>query len=178
MSVGRRVTSEKVDENADSGVWRVEPRERRDARLFALHDAKNMACALTAGVEWLRGAGASANRAERQDALDGMAEACRALSKLLVQSLRSERGGDDLELRLRTEWVGQVVRSAARRAKRRAALAGVSICVEASSEFSSDFDPELVGRLLDNLLDNALKFSPQGSRISIEFGRFGDSTVI
>lgn len=163
---------------AQSGVWRRSPKQEPDANAttFALHDAKNMVCALQMGLEWLR-----QNQRDEESvmAVDEMAETCVSLSRLLVEALQSTRSGNaELSLQRKPVAIAHVVESVARRVRARAARSGVSVAVECHDRPVASLDEALLTRVLENLTDNALRVSPIGSQLTLRCGTFGENAVI
>jgi signal transduction histidine kinase len=163
---------------AHSGVWRrsAERKPRGEATTFALHDAKNMVCALQMGLEWLR-------QNQRDDeciaAVDEMAETCASLSRLLHEALQTTRSGNtELSLQRRSEPIADLVESVARKVRSRAARSGVIVVVECHDRPIAHLDEALLTRVLENLTDNALRVSPIGSQLTLRCGTFGENAVI
>ncbi len=165
---------------AASGVFRVAHQDDVLADMaFALHDAKNMACALQANLEWLESKCTERNHTDLAEAVEEMGHSMRALSSILVDALRTARsGGRALEVRLERLDLGHLVRSSAGHVRHRADSMGVRISLEGNDGVTCALDRELVTRVLDNLLDNALKASAPGTTVTIAHGRYGDCTVI
>ena len=163
-----------------SGVFRVEEREDLVAEMaYALHDAKNMACALQAGLEWLSAAHATRTDTEVAGAIDELGQVVGQLSRILVEALNAARSGSSgLSVALERVEVGALAQTALHRGRHRADMAGVRLVAEPSSEIWCEIDRDLVLRVLDNLLDNALKVSTRGSTITIACGRHAERVAI
>jgi putative nucleotidyltransferase with HDIG domain len=154
----------------------VERKPRAEATTFALHDAKNMVCALQMGLEWLR-----QNQRDREsfEVVDEMAETCATLSRLLLEALETTHSGNAaLSLDRQPQPIADLVESVARRVRARAARSGVSVVVESHDRPIVSLDESLFRRVLENLTDNALRVSPIGSQLTLRCGTFGENAVI
>lgn len=136
---------------------------------FALHDAKNLACAIGATVEWLqRTLPPELRRGVTGEALDDLGTLSSHLGALLVESLHEHRrGSHSLPLRLDEACLAAVADEAVRRVRRTADGLGVTVLLSGAHEARGRLDSALVGRVLDNLLDNALRFAPAGSEVEV-----------
>lgn len=158
--------------SACSGVWAVRDGSTTETALFALHDAKNLALALGASIEWLEQACARGAHQELAPTVAEMARACRSLSDLLRGALR------DPAPSFRSAPVRPVVDAARQRHAVRAERLNIRLQVEAPTELVGEFDATLLGRLLDNLLDNALRVAPADSDVTLFLGRDGDDLLV
>lgn len=146
---------------------------------YALHDAKNMACALQAGLEWLSAAHATRTDTEVAGAIDELGQVVGQLSRILVEALNAARSGSSaLSVALERVELGVLAQTALHHCRHRADMAGVRLVAEPSSEIWCEIDRDLVLRVLDNLLDNALKVSTRGSTITIACGRHAERVAI
>lgn len=164
--------------DAVSGVWRrsAAGKTSGEAATFALHDAKNMVCALQVGLDWLK---QNQRDVEGVAAIEEMTDTCKSLSRLLLEALQFTRSGSsELELNAKPAPVADVVESVARRLRGRALRAHVNVVVECHSRPIAVLDEALVTRLLENLTDNALRVSPTGSQLTLGCGTFGENAVI
>ncbi len=173
-------------EGVHSGVFRAEARvwaKPSEAETFALHDAKNMACALHSNIEWL----ASTLRNERRapagdDVLEAIAEALSASTRLSshLKSALDERRArkDGLQTTPTVVHVPTLIGCAIDRLRRRFEASGVELDVQGSSDGRVMLDRPLISRVLDNLIENALRFSPTGSRVEVHYGRYGQNLVV
>lgn len=174
----RVVPSESRDGELESGVFRHADGE---GDTFALHDAKNAACALRATLEWLdQEARTGDTRPEIRDGITEALVACAHLGGLLETSLETRRSRvDGLQLRCRPTVVRDLVQASVSRVRRRLDSERVRLDVRAStSDEPVALDPDLVSRVLDNLIDNAIRFSPRGGTIEIRHARFLSNLVI
>lgn len=163
-----------------SGVFRVEERDDLVAEMaYALHDAKNMACALQAGLDWLEAAHATRTDTEVAGAIDELGQVVGQLSRILVEALNAARSGSSrLDMVLERVELGALALTALHRCRHRADIAGVRLVAEPCREIWCEIDRDLVLRVLDNLLDNALKVSLRGSAITIACGRHAERVAI
>lgn len=167
----------------ESGVFRAEARvwaNNSDAETFALHDAKNMACALRSNIEWL--ASELGSELEREDIREALLEALDASSRLsshLKSALDEKRDRQDgLQLSLGPVSPVDLVTDAAELLRRRFEAAYVGLRVKGSSKGHLALDRALLSRVLQNLLENALRFSPSGTTVTVLYGRYGGNLVI
>lgn len=164
---------------ATSGVFQVVRRSQGTNMEFALHDAKNMVCALVTDVEWLRTTCESHTHSEIAHALAEVEDACRTLGGILLGALRAERAGDDsIIVNRRPTSLSGLLHAAARSVRHRAERAGIRIEVASELPVSGEVDPDLIRRVIDNLIDNALTVSSPGSAITLHAGAYGDSVVV
>ncbi len=169
-----------VDTDNASGVYPIQSRLAfSETRTFALHDAKNLTCALAASVEWLRTqySIASADR-EVVEAVRDMSSTCAELTELLSQALAASRsGGTVLSLSRERAMASELTRQVQRRYRARAAILGVELAVESGEDAALSVDRVLWARVIDNLVDNALRAAPPGSQVSLFYGQVGDDVV-
>ena len=163
-----------------SGVFRVDEREELVTQMaFALHDAKNMACALQAGLDWLQVAHATRTHTEVGAAVAEMGQMVGQLSRILLGALASARSGSsNLAAELGRVEIGTLARAAQNRLRHLADVSGVRLVVEGDDPVWCDVDHGLVQRVLDNLLDNALKVSARGATIVLSYRRHADRIAI
>lgn len=74
---------------------------------------------------------------------------------------------ENLELRRRPTNVSELLQEAVRNARTAASARGISLAVQIHRDVAADVDPCQFSKAIDQLLSNAIKFSPEGSRVSI-----------
>ncbi|MEZ4224487.1 MAG: HAMP domain-containing sensor histidine kinase [Polyangiaceae bacterium] len=171
-----------------SGIFTVRPETRgqgsraegregpSESATYAVHDAKNLTCALAASIEWLRG---QLPGAELQGVVADMANTCAELTELLSRELSESRAGrQSLSLQREPVLVSDLVRQAVRHYRARAALSGVKVTVEAGYDAVIHADRVLYTRVVENLLDNALRAAPPDSEVTVFYGRLGERVVL
>ncbi len=180
---GKLVSAAKKKDESDpdgcSGVYAVRGRPANETATFALHDAKNLTCALAASVAWLqtRTPETGGDPAFSETVRD-MQRTCADLTELLTQALAAARAGRaSLSLRLEPALASQLALRAVRRYRARGSLSGVTLELDAGEDAAFLVDRVLWSRVLDNLVDNALRFAPRGSAVSLFHGRVGDHVV-
>ncbi|MBN1606943.1 MAG: flagellar assembly protein FliW [Polyangiaceae bacterium] len=154
--------------------------ERASAAAFAIHDAKNLAAALSANIDWLRTVCADVHLPpETVTAVREMSEVCEQLTRLLVGALGACRAASQtVHVSIHPATVANVVSSALLRIRRRADAAGLRVEAAGPTGLVAPFDVGLMGRVLDNLLDNAIRVSPPAGRIWVEFGVHGGNLLL
>ena len=60
----------------------------------------------------------------------------------------------------------------------RAARGGVELLLQADGDPHVRGDRDRLGQALDNLVSNAIKFTPEGGRVTVRIGRDGDRAVM
>ncbi len=161
--------------HASSGVW---AKGSSDLATYAVHDAKNVACALRANSEWLRGVcEMELPRPDVLEALGEMMEGCEQLVDLMHETLMVHRA---MSFRVEPTPVhlATLVGCAADRVRRRAESAGVRVVVEGPEALAALLDRALFSRLLDNLLDNALRVSRADDEVRVCHGQIGRNVVV
>ncbi len=179
MSLLEKLAAPEEEGEITSGVWLRDTHGDFEAMTFALHDAKNVACALEASLEWLRSASLERPREEVAATVEEMTHACRTLSEMLVGALREARaGGSGLALRTHREPVHEILQASLRRFQHRAEARGVRLIGSVGPAVFAEIDAELVGRVVDNLLDNAVRVSPECGTVMLLHERLGDELLI
>ncbi len=74
---------------------------------------------------------------------------------------------EDLEIRRRPANLSNLLQDAARNAEHEAAAKGVSIRDQIQADIEAEVDPSQFTRAIEQLVSNAIKFSPEGSEVSI-----------
>lgn len=141
------------------------------------HDLKNPIGTVRFSARLLKEREASGRTSELVDIIDDAAE--RALG--IVESLLEERGLEYAREKMQIEWLSldEVVTGVVEAFSERAA--DKKIVIEWSAPGKPVFvraDREALFRVLENLLSNALKFSPGGTRVTLEVYREDDSGIL
>jgi flagellar assembly factor FliW len=155
--------------------------ERASAAAFAIHDAKNLAAALSANIDWLRAVCADNVHLppETVTAVREMSEVCEQLTRLLVGALGACRhASQTVHVSIHPATIASVVSAAVLRVRRRADVARLHVEAAGPDDLVAPFDVGLMGRVLDNLLDNAVRVSPPGGRIQVEFSVHGGNLLL
>lgn len=78
---------------------------------------------------------------------------------------------DEHALVLRRERVNirHLVEASASLFRTRASQRGVAIAIDGPENLWAEVDPDRVRQIIDNVVDNALRFSPQGSTVNVQF---------
>jgi signal transduction histidine kinase len=112
---------------------------------------------------------------ERRRYLDIVERNAERLISLVSDVLFAARLQDGrLQLIVEPVDLQQLIVHAADAARPRAASTGVELVVRADEPLGVEGEPERLGQLLDNLVSNAIKFTPDGGRVSITGARDGD----
>jgi len=140
------------------------------------HDLKNPLGTVRFSARLLKEREAGGRTGELVDIIDDAAE--RALG--IVESLLDERGLEYAREKMQVAWLSldEVVASVIETFSERAA--DKKIAIEWSTPAKPVFvraDREALFRVLENLLSNALKFSPAGTRVTLEVFQEEDSGV-
>ena len=148
----------------------------RTALLSSLgHDLRTPLTAIRGAAETLASAGDALDQATREDLLASITEDTARMTRFLAnitEMARVETG----EINARRDHVNllEVIEAAVARVPG-AAMAGVNIAPQAAA---ASADPALLEQALVNILDNAVKYAPQGGRISIATSRSGSNIAI
>ena len=95
---------------------------------------------------------------------------------LTLSSLEQEQ--DELGLSRQEADVCDVLRVAVDVSEPNAAVKGISLRLSCGGHVLSPINPPLLEQAVVNLVDNAIKFSPEGSEVSVELGELPDELVI
>lgn len=156
-----------------SAVWPVRPSSFPEPSqvAFAIHDAKNMAGVLSANVEVLNRELARLRLSSTAaDALADIAESVRRLTVLLREALDGARGGT-LQRRAPPSvlLIAPVVAAVVDRMRPWARARGVGIVQAGPDSACATIEPQLFERVIVNLLENAMRFSPPGDVVEVEY---------
>lgn len=152
---------------------------RRDFVANVSHDLRTPLAALQALVDTLLD-GALADREVAEDFLRRIATEVEHLTRLVNQLLeltKAESG--QLQLARVSTDLAELARATLRRFEPRAAAKAITLDLHAPPDLPLVLcDPDRIGQVLSNLLDNALKFTPEGGRITVELSRQENELVI
>ena len=138
------------------------------------HDIKTPLTSIKAAVTALLGSSAPADR-ELLTIIDEEADRLNSLSAEVVAMARIEAG--KLHLEKRPVSAAELVSSAMLELD--AALKGRPIALRVPQDISpAEADPELIAQALKQIIENALKYSPEGSPITLSAGVEGERIVI
>jgi signal transduction histidine kinase len=125
--------------------------------------------------------GRERSQEEGQQFLSIIFREARRLSHLVESVLRFSRADastDAREFRLEPRDVALEVRDAVRAFTPLAAAAGVEMRTELQDGSVARVEPDALRQVVLNLLDNAVKFGPEGQRVSVTVGRTGTEIVV
>ncbi len=152
---------------------------RRDFVANVSHDLRTPLAALQALVDTLLD-GALADREVAEDFLRRIATEVDHLTRLVNQLLeltKAESG--QLQLARVPTDLAELARVTLRRFEPRAAAKAITLDLHAAPDLPlASCDPDRIGQVLSNLLDNALKFTPEGGRITVELSHQADELVV
>jgi two-component system sensor histidine kinase KdpD len=164
-----------------SDVWPVRPSERPQPSpvAFAIHDAKNMMGVLSANMEVLRMSLATLPLSGRAvDAVLDIEESVRRLNALLREALSGLQGNRSQPAVPQVLRVAPLVAAVVDRMQSGACARNVRLVQTGPDDTFATIDPALFERVLVNLIENALRFSPPGKSVEVEyFARGGYTTV-
>ncbi len=161
---------------AAQSVAKQDNQKLRTALLSSLsHDLRTPLTAIRGAAETLARAGASLDAATQADLLASIGQDTERMTKFLANIMEMARveTGEISARRERLRLV-DVVEAAIARVPG-AAFAGVNIAEAAAYVLA---DPALLEQVLVNVLDNAVKYAPEGSRISVSALRQGAKVVV
>jgi signal transduction histidine kinase len=136
-----------------------------------LHDVKNPLSAAMGAISFLM---EDPGDEQKQHSLLKVALSnCRVAIRLMEQVLEIERlEAAELAPKKRPMEIPALLRACADEIAGSAALAAVQVSCAANAGLPEvPADPELLGRVITNLLQNALKYTPQGGRITLRATR-------
>ena len=151
---------------------------RKDEFLATLaHELRNPLAPLRHGLDILRRSPDSAEAAEIRDIMDRQLNHLVRLIDDLLDVSRVSQG--KIELRRQTIAAADVIRSALEASRPMIDSAGHSLQIDVPEQpIWLDADPTRLAQVVGNLLNNAVKYTPQGGRISISLRRVGGEAVI
>ncbi len=151
--------------------------EKEELTALIVHDLKNPLTGVIANLSFLKEEVSGATAAEEAlgDALAAAEAMKRILSDLLEVHRAKSRG-----LTLRRQWLelGPMLEQVRRSVHRRAADKSQCLTVRVPERAGVEADPSLLRRVLENLADNAVKYSPAGAAIDIEFASTPDDVEL
>ncbi|NMG57917.1 response regulator [Geitlerinema sp. P-1104] len=141
---------------------------REDLVKMILHDVRNPLSGLLLGLELLRSPNyPEAKRLHRLETVYSLAQSVQTLVEELLQVTLTEAG--QLTLNYSSVDVGELVQCCLSRFEAIAAQKNLSLVSQCPDTpvTGVELDPTLFQRVLDNLMSNAIKFSPQGTQITM-----------
>jgi two-component system sensor histidine kinase KdpD len=152
-------------------VAREDNQKLRTALLSSLsHDLRTPLTAIRGAAETLSQSGAALDDATRADLLASIGQDTERMTKFLaniMEMARVETG--EISARRERVRLADVIEAAVSRVPG-AMYAGVNVAPSAAYVMA---DPSLLEQVLVNALDNAVKYSPEGSRVSVAAARMG-----
>jgi two-component system clock-associated histidine kinase SasA len=169
------------DESPKSNVWPVRPslRPEPSQAAFALHDAKNMMGVIAANLEVLESALAETKLpAIAKEALADIDESARRMSGLLREALCGLQGQRQQSVAPSKLHVPSIVASVVERMGPAARARGVRVVQSGADDTWATIAPDRLERVIVNLLENAVRFSPRGGTVQVEYiSRNGRTTL-
>ncbi len=161
LEMGDSIQSGEIIMLRDVSATRRREEERREMLEFLSHDMRTPQVAIIGLAGRL---GKDAQAEDIADRIRTQATRTLKLSDDFVQLARMDESDPELE---DCDLVA-AVEEADDRAYSAARARGIAIISDLPGDpLYADADPSLIARLLDNLIGNAIKFSPQGSTVSI-----------
>jgi len=160
------------DEEPQSQVWQVRPslRPEPSQAAFAIHDAKNMMGVILANLEFLKSVTSDKLLpASAREALADIDESAQRMSVLLREALSGLQGRSTQATAPSKLQVASVVREVVERMRPAARTHGVGIVQSGADTTWATIDPERFERVIVNLLENAVRFSPPGATVEVEY---------
>jgi two-component system sensor histidine kinase KdpD len=155
---------------------RQDNQKLRTALLSSLsHDLRTPLTAIRGAAETLAQAGDSLDDATRQDLLASITQDTGRMTRFLaniMEMARVETG--EINARKENLQLADVIEAAIARVPG-ATYAGVNIAADATDVLG---DPALLEQVLVNILDNAVKYAPEGSRITVTARRSGGKIAV
>ena len=140
---------------------------REDMAAMLIHDLKNPLAASLGGSQVLLRRGSSLGEDDRRLLNMTIRSQTRLLGMIenLLGIARAEAG--DMPVNLSDTDLGMIARVATEEAQQEAEGAGVSVSVEPGTLARARCDEELTRRVVANLLANAIRFTPEGGRVTV-----------
>ena len=82
---------------------------------------------------------------------------------------------DSLAITPRTADLNQVAAARVEAARPQAEAAGVALELESRGPATGRFDPDRLGQAIDNLISNAIKYTPEGGKVTVRVSSTGES---
>jgi len=157
--------------DAAQTVAKEDNQKLRTALLSSLsHDLRTPLTAIRGAAETLASAGSALDEATRADLLASITQDTERMTKFLaniMEMARVETG--EISAKRQRLGVSDVIEAAISRVSG-ATYAGVNVAPDAGFVMA---DPALLEQVFVNVLDNAVKYAPEGSRITISASRRG-----
>lgn len=151
---------------------------REDLVKMILHDVRNPLSGLLLGLELLRSPNyPEAKRLHRLETVYSLAQSVQTLVEELLQVTLTEAG--QLNLNYSSVDIGELVQSCLSRFEAIAAQKNLSLVSQGLDGpiTGLELDAALFQRVLDNLISNAIKFSPQGTQITVTVTEFNPEQI-
>jgi signal transduction histidine kinase len=155
-----------------SNVWQVRPslRPEPSQAAFAIHDAKNMLGVILANLDVIKSVLSEAQvPAVANEALADVDEAAQRMAGLLREALSGLQGARPDATAPSKLQVAPVVRAAVERMRPTARGRGVRIAQSGAETTWATVDRDRFERVIVNLLENAVRFSPPGATVEVEY---------
>lgn len=146
---------------------------RRDFVANVSHEIKTPLTAIKGFVETLLH-GAVDNPQESERFLGIIAKHVDRLSSIvddLLSLARIEQEGAEKEIRYETVGLGKVIRSAIQVCQLKADEKKIAVELQCDKALTAHVDPSLIEQAAVNLIDNAIKYSSEGSIVTISCGK-------
>jgi two-component system sensor histidine kinase KdpD len=162
---------------AETARLQMETEEMRSALLSAVsHDLRTPLASITGAASTLRSQAERLETETRNELLDSIADEAERMSRLVSNLLDMTRLASGIELRRDLYPLEEIVGAALQRMER--ALAKREVITEIPETLPLVcVDDVLLGQVMVNLLENAVKYTPEGSPISI-VAEAGESEVV
>ncbi len=141
------------------------------------HDLKTPVARIQGLTETMlrRFAAGSPERKSSEQILNATEELNHFITSILeLNRIESNR----FSLRLQSRDINSVIEAAARSLEPDALRRKIRIDLQLDPLFPIVIDPELIDKVLKNLIDNALKYSPEGTRVTIRSREIGNTVQV
>lgn len=160
------------DDGPRSNVWPVRPslRPEPSQAAFAIHDAKNMMGVILANLEVIKSVLTDASVPPvAKEALADIDESAQRMTGLLREALSGLQGARPQATLPSKVQVSPLVREVVERMRSAARGRRVRIVQSGADSTWATIDRERFERVIVNLLENAVRFSPPGGTVEVEY---------